>query len=117
MDPVKLGNLVQRRKVYGDITQNTRDTNELETLLKRYKNDVPRVIRHLEERVWRKGTHTYIPPAFYDRDGTFYQPPSFEMKLSSLANTDSHRDQWLIDPLIGWTYINAEFDGSQILGQ
>lgn len=93
VDPVKLGNLVQRRKVYGDITQNTRDTNELETLLKRYKNDVPRVIRHLEERVWRKGTHTYIPPAFYDRDGTFYQPPSFEMKLSSLANTDSHRDQ------------------------
>ena len=24
---------------------------------------------------------TYIPPAFYDRDGKFYQPPSFEMPV------------------------------------
>ena len=24
---------------------------------------------------------THIPPAFYDRDGKFYQPPSFEMPV------------------------------------
>ena len=33
----------------------------------------------LEEWVLKKGTRTYTPPAFYDRDGTFLQPPSFEM--------------------------------------
>ena len=26
-----------------------------------------------------KKTRTYIPPAFYDRDGSFVQPPTFEM--------------------------------------
>eukprot|EP00095_Tigriopus_kingsejongensis_P008231 maker-scaffold591_size129331-snap-gene-0.20 protein:Tk08231 transcript:maker-scaffold591_size129331-snap-gene-0.20-mRNA-1 annotation:"lactoylglutathione lyase" len=92
-DPVKLANLVQRRNVYGDITQNTENTEELEELLKRYHNHVPKVVRHLEERVWRKGSQTYIPPAFYDRDGTFYQPPSFEMKLCSLIDINKAKEQ------------------------
>ena len=26
---------------------------------------------------------THIPPAFYDRDGKFYQPPSFEMPVGN----------------------------------
>ncbi|TRY80942.1 hypothetical protein TCAL_04721 [Tigriopus californicus] len=86
VDEKKLANLTQRRKVYGDITQNTVNEKELEELLVRYNNHVPKVIRHLEERMWRKGTQTYIPPAFYDRDGTFYQPPSFEMKITNLDN-------------------------------
>ena len=37
------------------------------------------MIESLEEWVCRKRTRTYIPPAFFDRDGTFVQPPSFEM--------------------------------------
>lgn len=44
-----------------------------------HNNDVPKVIDRLEEWVLKKGTRTYTPPAFYDRDGTFLQPPSFEM--------------------------------------
>ena len=44
-----------------------------------HSNHVPSVIASLEEWVQAKRTQTYIPPAFYDRDGTFIQPPSFEM--------------------------------------
>ena len=44
-----------------------------------HSNNVPSVIASLEEWVQAKRTQTYIPPAFYDRDGTFIQPPSFEM--------------------------------------
>merc|ERR1719188_723276 len=68
-------------KKYGDITQNARDADELEELLRRFNNRVPAVIFFLEERVRAKGTQTHIPPAFYDRDGKFYQPPSFKMPV------------------------------------
>ena len=30
---------------------------------------------------------THIPPAFYDRDGKFYQPPSFEMPVGGGKGT------------------------------
>ena len=78
---MKLRNLVKRRSVYGDITQNASGAGELEALLKRFNNHVPSLIYFLEERVRTRGTQTFIPPAFYDRDGTFYQPPSFEMAV------------------------------------
>ena len=42
--------------MYGDITQNARDNDELEELLKRFDNRVPAVIYFLEERVRAKGT-------------------------------------------------------------
>ena len=74
-------------KKYGDITQNARDADELEELLCRFDNRVPAVIFFLEERVRAKGTQTYIPPAFYDRDGKFYQPPSFEMPVGGSTKT------------------------------
>ena len=48
-------------------------------LQRMHSNNVPSVIASLEEWVQAKRTQTYIPPAFYDRDGTFIQPPSFEM--------------------------------------
>ena len=37
------------------------------------------MIKALEQWVFAKKSRTYIPPAFYDRDGSFVQPPSFEM--------------------------------------
>lgn len=80
-DQKKLGNLVKRRKVYGDITQNaTKD--ELEMLLRIFDNHVPQVIGALEDRVRTKGSRTFIPPAFFDRDGNLSQPPAFEMSVN-----------------------------------
>ena len=41
-DEKKLANLIKRRKIYGDITQNATE-EELESLLKKYGNQVPKV--------------------------------------------------------------------------
>ena len=43
-------------------------------------------------------SRTYIPPAFYGRDGSFVQPPSFEMNIESFADRicSQQRDQWMI---------------------
>ena len=106
-------------KKYGDITQNARDADELEELLRRFNNRVPAVIFFLEERVRAKGTQvgrksmnmftqnscnplqTYIPPAFYDRDGKFYQPPSFEMPVGGSTKTpDRNRKEQNREPLL-----------------
>ncbi|XP_075250882.1 uncharacterized protein LOC142343080 [Convolutriloba macropyga] len=81
VDHIKLRNLLKRRKTYGDITQNA-TAMQIERLLVMYKNEVPQVIGALESWVRTKKTQTYIPPAFYDRDGSFVQPPSFEMPLT-----------------------------------
>ncbi len=43
-DTAKLENLIRRRSVYGDITQNA-DPAELEELLKKFNNQVPKVIK------------------------------------------------------------------------
>ena len=83
-DPVKLANLIKRRQVYADITQNATE-EELAKLLRFYNNVVPSVIGYLENKIRVKGTRTFIPPAFYDRDGTFLQPPSFEMPIKSAS--------------------------------
>ena len=80
VDEKKLANLIERRKVYGDITQNATE-QELKDLLCLHGNNVPIVIGILHQRVKQKGSRLYIPPAFYERDGTFYQPPCFEMKM------------------------------------
>ena len=77
-DPKVLEKMIARRKVYGDIVQNV-DLDELEALLRNFNNNVPKVIGAIERKVLQRGTRTFIPPAFYARDGTFYQPPSFEM--------------------------------------
>ena len=39
----------------------------------------------------RKGSRTHIPPAFYERNGEFYQPPSFEIPLHE-GNFDINED-------------------------
>ena len=80
VDTKKLRNLIRRRAIYGDITQNASE-KELKQLLKLHQNNVPEVILSLEEKVRKKGTLTVIPPAFYERDGSFYQPESFEIPI------------------------------------
>ena len=56
-----------------------------------HDNAVPLVIEALEEWVRTKRTQTYIPPAFFERDGSFFQPPSFEMP----AFTVKKPNNWL----------------------
>ena len=36
---------------------------------------------------------THIPPAFYDRDGKFYQPPSFEMPVGGNKGQTPERNR------------------------
>ena len=77
-DPIKLENLLKRRKIYGDITQNASE-EELSTLLRYFDNHVPSLVMALEEKVRFKGSRKYIPPAFFERDGKLVQPPPFEI--------------------------------------
>merc|ERR1711936_67427 len=80
-DPVKLANLHQRHQnVYGDLIQNV-SMDDIEKLLRIFNNHVPSVIGALLDKVMKKGTRTHIPPAFYERNGDFYQPPSFEIPV------------------------------------
>ena len=80
IDEVKLANLVTRRKRYGDICQVASEA-QLKYLLLVNDNKVSLVIRELKAWVNQKGTQTHIPPAFYDRDGSFVQPPSVEIPI------------------------------------
>ena len=75
-----LANLLQRRKVYGDVMQNASE-EELVLLLRFHNNNVPKVIAALESKIYQKGTRSFIPPAFYERDGVLFQPPTIEMKI------------------------------------
>ena len=92
-DCYKLQNLLKRQEVYGDITQNA-SAEELEKLLKYFQNDVPKVIAALEGKIRMKGTRTFIPPAFYGRNGRLIQPPSFEMPVT-------FKNDFLDDPFEG----------------
>jgi len=74
----KLDNLVKRQDIYGDITQNA-SPEELKNLLRYHENYVPNVILALERKVLAKRKRKYTPPAFFCRDGSFTQPPSFDM--------------------------------------
>ena len=87
VDEIKLANLIKRRKTYCDITQNATES-QLRRLLKTHRNDIPQVIEELELWVRTKGSYTVIPPGFYERDGTFRQPPSFEMPLIQIQMND-----------------------------
>ena len=91
-DPIKLGNLIKRRKIYGDITQNVSE-DELAKLLRYFNNHVPSLIGALEEKVLLKGSRTFIPPAFFGRDGIFVQPPSFEMAVSDVDKIQDHQNK------------------------
>lgn len=81
--PKKLANLMRRRQTYGDIMQNVNSEEDLKRLLIKHANKVPEAIEELQLWVRRKGSCTLIPPKFYDKNGKFTQPKSFEMTLSS----------------------------------
>lgn len=82
VDDVKLANLVARQKTYGDSLQNvTKD--ELEFLLRTFGNHVPDVLSAIREKIMAKRSKMFIPPAFYERDKTLFQPPSFHMKIDN----------------------------------
>ena len=89
VDDVKLANLVDRQNVYGDITQNA-TKEELQSLLEMFNNHVPHVIVALREKVIAKGSRNFIPPAFYERNKSLFQPPSFQMivEKKEKATTD-----------------------------
>jgi len=78
VDMEKLKNLTKRQNVYGDITQNA-SPEELENLLRYHENHVPDVILALEKKILMNKRRKYTPPAFFCRDGSFIQPPTFEM--------------------------------------
>merc|ERR1712106_567534 len=67
-----------RQKVYGDITQSASPL-QLEELLRIYNNEIPTVIKALKEIVAKQGGRNFIPPAFFERDRTFVQPPAFKV--------------------------------------
>ena len=70
-----------------------------------HSNHVPSVIASLEEWVHVKGTQTYIPPAFYDRDGTFIQPPSFEMPAYAIKKQPN------------WSTLNPQKHGAETVAK
>merc|ERR1712156_13658 len=72
----KYQNLIKRQKTYGDITQNA-SPEELENLLRYHENNVPEVILALEKKILMNKRRKYTPPAFFCRDGSFIQPPTF----------------------------------------
>ena len=73
--------LEKRRGVYGDLCQEATPL-QLKYLLLLHENNIPMVIKDIKNWTLQKGTQKYIPPAFYDRDGSFIQPPSFEIPLA-----------------------------------
>lgn len=83
LDQEKLNNLLARQKIYGDITQSASPL-QLEELLVVYDNDVPAVIAALKDITKKVGGRTYLPPAFYERDQSFIQPPAFRITEKSL---------------------------------
>ena len=81
IDEDKLRNLNKRRLTYSDICQNVTE-RQLRNLLLKHNNRVPDVIYDIDDWVRQKGSQTYIPPGFFDRNGIWLQPPSFEMSLN-----------------------------------
>jgi len=79
VDEGKLANLLARQKIYGDITQSASPL-QLRELLQIYSNDIPNVMKALRENVSKQGGRTFIPPAFYERDRSFFQPKGFKIE-------------------------------------
>jgi len=84
VDKEKLDNLLARQKIYGDITQSASPL-QLEEMLKMFNNDIPAVIASLKDITKKCGGQVYLPPAFFERDQSFVQPPGF--KISSSGQT------------------------------
>ena len=81
VDEIKLQTLTKRRAIYGDLCQEATPL-QLKYLLLLHDNNIPMVLKAIKNWTLDKGTQKYIPPAFYDRDGSFIQPPSFEIPVT-----------------------------------
>jgi len=79
VDESKLTNLLARQKIYGDITQSASPL-QLRELLKLYDNDIPSVMKALRDNANKQGGRTFIPPAFYERDRSLFQPKAFKIE-------------------------------------
>jgi len=82
VDDSKFANLLGRQQTYGDILQNA-TKEEVEVLLRMFNNHVPHVILALKEKIMAKGCQVFSPPAFYERDGTLFQPQTFQMRVEN----------------------------------
>ena len=80
IDETKFQTLNERRAIYGDLCQEATPL-QLKYLLMIHENNIPIVLKALKNWTLEKGTQKYIPPAFYDRDGSFIQPPAFEIPV------------------------------------
>ena len=80
IDETKFQTLNKRRGIYGDLCQEATPL-QLKYLLMIHENNIPLVLKALKNWTFEKGTQKYIPPAFYDRDGSFIHPPSFEIPV------------------------------------
>ena len=80
IDETKFETLNKRREIYGDLCQEATPL-QLKYLLMIHENNIPIILKALKNWTLEKGTQKYIPPAFFDRDGSFIQPPAFEIPV------------------------------------
>lgn len=92
-DKAKLEKMTARMTIYGDITQTARGAGEIEELLMLFGNEVPLVIGFLEARARTKGRQAMNPPAFYERDGSLYQPQTIEIDVGEVNKAPSKAEQ------------------------
>jgi len=73
-----LKNLERRRGVYGDIVQSVESTDELKSLLLKFEDNVPDLIKYLEEKY--KHDRVFVPPAYLKDDGVRFEPAPIHVK-------------------------------------
>jgi len=82
VDNVKLQNLLNRGRTYGDLMQGETEES-IRDALKKANNNVPLATRII--RYNKKGKEIFLPPAFYQQGKTRYQPKALE--ATSLAQS------------------------------
>ena len=73
VDETKFASLIKRRGIHGDIVQNATKA-QLRYLMLLHGNQVPLVIKELQDWMNKKGSRPYITPAFNDCDCSLVQP-------------------------------------------
>jgi len=73
-----LKNLERRKGVYGDIVQSVESVDELKSLLLKFEDNVPDLMKYLEKKYKHK--RVFAPPAYLKEDGTRFEPAPTHMK-------------------------------------